>query len=413
MNQESMTVAEIREELRARGLKVSGLKLELIERLNKAIADGVPKITPRTPRGRATHLKTSAAAAAASSLISSARKKPTEVSPEPKESVALAKAEEEEEAAKEEVRDNDDAMRAAMQGWGEPCPLEEVIKAEPPGYRPPQNLSGGSSLKALLMALAVALVALLLGAWAVNGLRVGPPAATSSRRVGCSRAVDRAVWGEVLPGGEAWTEWLDHLEYVLAQHPQRAAKALTVLLAGAAEADCLRASKALQGGFPNCLGKHCLLHLKASKFSDSKEDAAGRLQAKLVAFLQECPQGVVILDGLQHLDPRALPVLFSALSEHGQFLYNGKPVPSSGAVFVFTMAMELGSEAQAPEEMDQHVKEGMVQLLLAAPNSRQPCKVSPAEPAECEKRHTLLRALRRRFDMVAAIAADAQQPQTS
>lgn len=37
---------------------------------------------------------------------------------------------------------------------------------------------------------------------------------------------------------------------------------------------------------------------------------------------------------------RALPVLFSALSEHGQFTDMGKQVHSSGAVYVFVAAIE-------------------------------------------------------------------------
>ena len=51
-------------------------------------------------------------------------------------------------------------------------------------------------------------------------------------------------------------------------------------------------------------------------------DAPGAVQKLLAGFLRRCPRGVVILEGVDQLHPRLLPVWINALSEqvHNMFL---------------------------------------------------------------------------------------------
>jgi hypothetical protein len=58
---------------------------------------------------------------------------------------------------------------------------------------------------------------------------------------------------------------------------------------------------------------------QAGQASHGHADAPGAVQKLLAGFLKRCPQGVIVLEDVQKLHPRLLPVFINALSEHGHF----------------------------------------------------------------------------------------------
>jgi len=155
---------------------------------------------------------------------------------------------------------------------------------------------------------------------------------------------------------------------------------------------------------PRAVGRRSRSSWQGSRFS--APGSAGTLQSELVAFLQRCPKGLVVFAGLQKMSVRALPVLFSALSEGGQFMHDGSAVPTDSALFVFTFSPIRLEDAENADSAEHRVKDEVIRRLLED-GVDSPCRYggdshSPHGP--CASLRKSLHALRRRFDLVASIA---------
>jgi len=374
------TCTELREELRRRGLRVSGVKAALISRLQEA--DAVQKPSP-TPFGEA---RSSGEHCAAPGSAGRAAGTPSQPQPRQRRS----------------------ATAAATGAPGSP----NLSPQPPQPPRPAGQPNGGQSCRRrrLLcgLALAAALLLLPLLIQALGRGRLGRRAA----RPGCASAMDERVWQEeLLPrGSQLAVEWLELLPLLTAQTGQDASKAATLLLAAQSHRSATAAAGAVLRAFPVCRQK-CALLLQGLDYRTGQPEAAGRMQAALVAFLQRCPQGLVVMDGLDLVDLRAMPVLFAALSEQGQFAHNGVTVLASRALFVFTAVLAGVDRLETEGDLygvERAVKGALVEHFMAAPTrAGVGCGAEGAEVGglalECISRQKTLMALRRRFDMAATV----------
>lgn len=105
-------------------------------------------------------------------------------------------------------------------------------------------------------------------------------------------------------------------------------QANTVLFACGTDESCAYAAEHLGSTAP----ADSVLQLSASALSADR----GKLQQQLAGFLREEPQGVVVVKGLDRLNPALLPVLINGMSEQGAYQHGGRSVAASGATFLLT-----------------------------------------------------------------------------
>ena len=100
---------------------------------------------------------------------------------------------------------------------------------------------------------------------------------------------------------------------------------------------------------PSC--GHCLHHidmpaLAASTSPGKSQDLAGQVQKALVQLLRQCNHAVVLIQGIEAMPPRLLPVFINGLSEEGKFMDVGRDVHAFEALFIATIVMPTGDLQQ-------------------------------------------------------------------
>ena len=143
---------------------------------------------------------------------------------------------------------------------------------------------------------------------------------------------------------------------------------------------------------------HCVGELQGEQLAQGGAEPRGALQAALVAALRACPSAVAIFDaeGLV-ASPEVLPVLITALSEHGHFQDSGTPQPTGNAMYIVVMAAPPAVLAAAGNEdaFKSAAKSHFVNMLSSGPLGR-----GAAGLAE---------VLRRRLDFVAPLGMAAAE----
>ncbi|EIE25162.1 hypothetical protein COCSUDRAFT_40488 [Coccomyxa subellipsoidea C-169] len=205
---------------------------------------------------------------------------------------------------------------------------------------------------------------------------------------GCAAQLDAGALVAIVSHEPVYEGLRASLQDIWLGHKEDPHKGAGVLLVGRSEAANAAAAVALEKALPSSC-RSCLLSFKASH---GHADAPGGVQKLLAGFLQRCPQGVVILEDVQKLHPRLLPVFINALSEHGHFEVDGKAVPSWGALYVATMLDSDGLALSQPgeEAFKKAAKRALTAQLLAHPSAEQ----VPGYKAHAE-------AFRRRLEYVA------------
>ena len=86
--------------------------------------------------------------------------------------------------------------------------------------------------------------------------------------------------------------------------------------------------------------------LAASTSPGKSQDLAGQVQKALVQLLQNCSHAVVLIQGIEAMPPRLLPVFINGLSEEGKFMDVGQDVHAFEALFIATIVMPTGELQQ-------------------------------------------------------------------
>ncbi|KAK9909097.1 hypothetical protein WJX75_007082 [Coccomyxa subellipsoidea] len=210
---------------------------------------------------------------------------------------------------------------------------------------------------------------------------------------GCAAQLDAGALVAIVSHKPIYEGLRTSLQDIWLGHKEDPHKGAGVLLVGSSDAANAAAALALEKALPSSC-RSCILSLKAGQASHGHADAPGAVQKLLAGFLKRCPQGVIVLEDVQKLHPRLLPVFINALSEHGHFEVDGKAVPSWGALYVATM-LDANGEAlsQSGEEtFKKEAKRALTAQLLAHPSAEQ----VPGYRAHTE-------AFRRRLEYVAPL----------
>ena len=135
-------------------------------------------------------------------------------------------------------------------------------------------------------------------------------------------------------------------------------------------------------------------------------DAAGRMQSTIASFLLHCPDGLVVLEGIQLTHPAALPALITMLGEEGHFEQDGRAIPAWRAIYVATLRVPaeliVVHAAHGDEEaLKSSVKSFLVQRLVGTAAE---LGVGIAAGVNEESQINIwAAAVRRRFDFVGIV----------
>ncbi|KAL4423663.1 hypothetical protein ABPG75_000964 [Micractinium tetrahymenae] len=194
----------------------------------------------------------------------------------------------------------------------------------------------------------------------------------------------------IMPAGEAYQGLKAAATQLLgSQGAEPADKPAVALFACAAEAGCHSAVRELDQAAAD--SERCVLHLDGRHLGDDK----GALQGQLADFLRATPTGLVLLRRIDQMSPDLLPVLINALSEHGAFQQDGRPVATKEATFLLTSLMPSTVFDLMADEIrfKQEAKTQMVVDFALRSADKEAAKAQAA-------------ALRRRIDLVIPVGVD-------
>jgi hypothetical protein len=124
-----------------------------------------------------------------------------------------------------------------------------------------------------------------------------------------------------------------------------------LLVANGNRDEARRRAKGVVAAFESCTEDKCVLRLDCEAVAQtametSEREARGQLQSFIATFLQRCPRGVAVFAGVDAFTPELLGAVIPALSEGGRYMKDGREVRADLATYVMTAAL-----AREPEEL--------------------------------------------------------------
>jgi len=148
-----------------------------------------------------------------------------------------------------------------------------------------------------------------------------------------------------------------------------------LLVANGDRDEARRQAKEVVAAFERCTEDKCVLKLDCGAVAQTAErtserEARGQLQKVIATFLQRCPRGVAVFAGVDAFTPELLGAMIPALSEGGRYMRDGREIRADLATYVMTAALareqeELREWMESERQFARSAKDALSKLMYS------------------------------------------------